>query len=308
MSNDSHLSRPDTENAKMRRQPKQKRGQKRVERILDAAVEVFGEVGFDAATMNSIALRAQTAIGSVYQFFPDKLAIFQALELRHLGRVHAAWTKIDSLNIAELPFETFIKTMVKIFKEIFDEPTSRLLFIQYFTSNAMFQTIDDSLTQKGIDFQAKLLHARNPILSQEKCQLVAEICVQAANALLVVALRNPEPRREEIFQQIEELLIAYLHPYVGDGRDEMHNKVMKVMICPHCHSRRLSKNGHRYGKQRYLCKDCGKQFLESYSPKGYDENVKQQCLDLYNQGIGYREIERQTGVSHNTVINWVKPK
>ncbi|GJD20793.1 transcriptional regulator, TetR family [Rivularia sp. IAM M-261] len=297
------------ENVKMRRQPKQKRGQERVERILDAAVEVFDEVGFDAATMNNIALRAQTAIGSVYQFFPDKLAIFQALELRHLERVHAAWAKLSSLNIAELPFETFIKTMLKIFKEIFDEPTSRLLFIQYFTSNAMFQTIDDSLTQQGIDFQAKLLHARNPKLSDEKCQLIAEICVQAANALLVVALRNPEPRREEIFQQIEELMIAYLRPYAGDElMDDMHNEVMKVMICPHCNSRRLSKNGHRHSKQRYLCKDCGKQFLESYSPSGYSNDIKQQCLELHNRGIGFREIERQTGVSHNTIINWVKKK
>jgi AcrR family transcriptional regulator len=249
------------ENVKMRRQPKQKRGQERVERILDAAVEVFDEVGFDAATMNNIALRAQTAIGSVYQFFPDKLAIFQALELRHLNRVHTAWAKLDSLNIAEMTLETFIKVMLKIFKEIFDDPTSRLLFIQYFTSKAMFQTIDDSLTQQGIDFQAKLLHKRNPKLSQENCQLVAEICVQAANALLVVALRNPEPRREEIFGQMEQLFIAYLRPYAGD--DISNEKVMKVMICPHCHSRRLSKNGHRHAKQRYLCKDCGRQFLET---------------------------------------------
>ncbi|WP_431193666.1 IS1/IS1595 family N-terminal zinc-binding domain-containing protein [Trichocoleus desertorum] len=34
------------------------------------------------------------------------------------------------------------------------------------------------------------------------------------------------------------------------------------MKCPYCHSSRMSKNSHRYHKQRYLCKDCGKQFLE----------------------------------------------
>jgi AcrR family transcriptional regulator len=71
-----------TQNSKMRRQPQQKRSQERVERILDAAVFVFDEVGFEAATMNAIASRCNTAIGSLYQFFPDKLAIFNALELR----------------------------------------------------------------------------------------------------------------------------------------------------------------------------------------------------------------------------------
>jgi transposase-like protein len=37
------------------------------------------------------------------------------------------------------------------------------------------------------------------------------------------------------------------------------------------------------------------------SPKG-----KKQCLHLYLERNGFRRIERLTGVSHNTVINWVK--
>jgi predicted RNA-binding Zn-ribbon protein involved in translation (DUF1610 family) len=32
------------------------------------------------------------------------------------------------------------------------------------------------------------------------------------------------------------------------------------VTCPKCESTRLRKNGHRQGKQRYVCKDCGKQF------------------------------------------------
>ncbi|NJL64934.1 MAG: TetR/AcrR family transcriptional regulator [Methylacidiphilales bacterium] len=244
-----------SESSKMRRQPQQQRSQERVKRILDAAVEVFDELGFEAATMNAIASRADTAIGSLYQFFPDKMAIFQALEVVHLERVSAAWGKISNLNITELPFAEFIKTMVGIYKEVFEEPISRLVFIQYFTSKTMFQRIDDSLTQQGIDFQANLLKARNPNLCQAKCNLLAEVCVQAANALIVVALRGSEVHKEEIFQQIEELLLAYLLPYDGDKSND------KVMICPQCDSRNLSKNGFRHGKQRYLCKDCGRQFL-----------------------------------------------
>ena len=78
------------------------------------------------------------------------------------------------------------------------------------------------------------------------------------------------------------------------------------MKCPHCDGESISKNGHRHGKQRYLCKDCGKQFPEVYSLQGYGDEVKQQCLELYCNGVGFREIERRTGVSHNTVIHWVK--
>lgn len=78
------------------------------------------------------------------------------------------------------------------------------------------------------------------------------------------------------------------------------------MKCPHCHSEQTSKNGHRRGKQSYLCKHCGRQFVESYSARGYSEDAKQICLKMYCDGAGLRAIERATGISHNTVSNWVR--
>ncbi len=78
------------------------------------------------------------------------------------------------------------------------------------------------------------------------------------------------------------------------------------MNCPYCASNHIRKNGHRRGKQNYLCVDCERQFIESYSKRGYNDEIKQQCLTMYVNGIGFRAIERLTGVNHNTVINWVK--
>jgi IS1 family transposase len=78
------------------------------------------------------------------------------------------------------------------------------------------------------------------------------------------------------------------------------------MNCPNCESTHASKNGHRRGKQNYICRDCGRQFVESYSPKGYADEIKERCLSMYVNGNGFRAIERLTGVNHNTVINWVK--
>jgi hypothetical protein len=34
--------------------------------------------------------------------------------------------------------------------------------------------------------------------------------------------------------------------------------------------------------------------------------VKELCLKMYCNGMGFRQIERCTDVCHNTVINWVK--
>lgn len=78
------------------------------------------------------------------------------------------------------------------------------------------------------------------------------------------------------------------------------------MKCPQCGSNQVRKNGHRQGKQNYLCKSCGRQFVEFYAQRGYSEDVRQICLRMHRSGINFHEIERLTGINHNTVINWVK--
>lgn len=54
------------------------------------------------------------------------------------------------------------------------------------------------------------------------------------------------------------------------------------MDCPYCQSHKVVKNGHRQGKQSYLCRNCGRQlppveelrFRESPCPAGYSSDVK----------------------------------
>jgi AcrR family transcriptional regulator len=55
------------------------RGRNRVATLLDAAAAVFVEKGFDLATMTEIAERANSSIGSLYQFFPSKEVLADTL-------------------------------------------------------------------------------------------------------------------------------------------------------------------------------------------------------------------------------------
>ena len=78
------------------------------------------------------------------------------------------------------------------------------------------------------------------------------------------------------------------------------------MKCPNCQSTKIRKNGHRRGKQNYQCKECDRQFIEEYTSVGYSSEIKENCLKMYVNGLGFRAIERVTGVNHNTVIRWVR--
>ena len=79
------------------------------------------------------------------------------------------------------------------------------------------------------------------------------------------------------------------------------------MQCPYCQSTEIRKNGKRKGKENNICVHCGRQFIDVYDPpKGYSDEIKQQCLKLYVNGMGFRAIQRSTGVHHTTIIYWVK--
>ena len=58
---------------------RRQRGVQRIETLLGAAAKVFAAKGFDAATMTEIAAAAESSIGSLYQFFPTKEGVAEAL-------------------------------------------------------------------------------------------------------------------------------------------------------------------------------------------------------------------------------------
>lgn len=65
------------------------------------------------------------------------------------------------------------------------------------------------------------------------------------------------------------------------------------MQCPSCGSTHIRKNGRKSGKQNHICADCRRQFIDVYEPiKGYSNDIKQDCLKMYVNGMGFRAIER----------------
>jgi AcrR family transcriptional regulator len=77
-------SRPKTS---VRRRPQQRRARETVESVLDAVIRILKHSGPAALTTNRIAEVAGVSIGSVYQYFPDKRAIFSALHERHIQQI-----------------------------------------------------------------------------------------------------------------------------------------------------------------------------------------------------------------------------
>jgi AcrR family transcriptional regulator len=94
-----------------RRVPTQQRAQVTVEAMLDAAIKLLKRGGASGITTNRIAETAGVSIGSVYQYFPNKRAIFIALHERHIIQVDSMIQRCLE-NGTDATLEEFIASLI----------------------------------------------------------------------------------------------------------------------------------------------------------------------------------------------------
>lgn len=98
--------------------PTTPRGQRTRQKLLTAAEEVFGELGYHNAGIVEITQHADVALGTFYLYFPDKKSIFQDLVRTLNTRLRAAIGERirdidDRLEQEVVGFETFFEFVRK---------------------------------------------------------------------------------------------------------------------------------------------------------------------------------------------------
>lgn len=102
--------------AATRRRPRQRRARQTVEAVLDAVGHVVRRHGVGGVTTNRIAAAAGVSIGSVYQYFPDKHAIFAALHQRHVDEIGRLIERV-LVEHAASSLESFVGALVEALVE-----------------------------------------------------------------------------------------------------------------------------------------------------------------------------------------------
>lgn len=206
----------------LRRQPRQSRGQRRVDLLLDAAAAVIVRQGIEGATAEAIALEANTAKGSLYQFFPNRDAVLAALALRYsdaLRRIHEAVFPADAneLSLAEL-----IDHIVQPLAEFHDDNPAfgRVFAISDAADGARSapRRIRSQLFFSVVERLDLLFASRNPGLPSRDRRRTSLVAAAIGQAILARRDHAVGSEKKALLDDLHRVLLAYLSPVLEPPR------------------------------------------------------------------------------------------
>lgn len=198
-----------------RRIPLQKRSQKRVEGILAAAAELFVAIGYDATTTEAIAERAGTSIGSLYQFFPNKHALFDAISQQYLAGSKSLYDELLTDQAVSTPWEDLLDRMLDAFAAFHRTSVAfRAVWVNWKLSPE-FIAAGEMLNQEFARRIELVLEKQATGLSVKDRPVVATMLVEVTSAMLLVVVRRDKATGDRLLDETKAMMRRYLAPYAA---------------------------------------------------------------------------------------------
>lgn len=189
--------------------PQQERSRRRVEEVLAAADALLAAEGADALSTTHVAAAGGISVGSLYQWFPNKEAILEALALRYVEEFTALARDLAD-KATEQPFEDPAGEMLSAFAASFRaRPGFRAMWFGGLRTESLRDATRPGLAAIGEQLY-RVLAASAPGAPPEKIARVARLMVLAADALLRQAFRAHPDGDPELLEDTADLLRTYV--------------------------------------------------------------------------------------------------
>lgn len=192
-----------------RKQPVQARSAETVDAILDATLQVLTRVGKERLTTTRVAARAGVSVGTLYQYFPNKVSLLQACLQRHMREVIATVEDAcaeregeDVLQMADGIIEAYL--------------TAKLRHIEYSVAlYAISSDVDGQQIAKDAYEETRravtAMFATAPGLTKRP-EIVATVVLAAMNGIARRLLESQSPEQE--YEPLKRELTVLVHSYL----------------------------------------------------------------------------------------------
>jgi AcrR family transcriptional regulator len=200
----------------LRREPRQARSRARLAQILAAADAILAEEGVEALTVRRIAERAGVPVGSLYQFFPDKGSVVDAVARAYIaefdGAVEAMVNAAAGGDWSD-PVGRIVDEFVALYRS---HPGYVALWSGRHLSPELARAdeANNQLIAAGVQ---RVLAAQAGVPDGPRLELAVQVAVRAADALLQYAFALSPDGDEAVLTELKNLLRLYLSSLPPDG-------------------------------------------------------------------------------------------
>lgn len=197
-----------------RNEPVQARSAARLETLLDAAAQVVDEVGYERLTTAMVADRAEASIGTVYRYYPDRIALLQGLSARSFQRYVSAVTARVAADDRGTWWEA-IDSAIDLYTDMFrTEPGFRAI---RFGDALDLGPAEGQRTNNSVlaTEMARQLTARFPVPDEQSLVFALEVAVEMIDALLYRAFTTDAEGDERFITEARVVTRAYLSRHLN---------------------------------------------------------------------------------------------
>ena len=200
----------------LRRVPQQARSRALIQRVLDSAEELLATEGVEALTTTRIAGEANVAVGSLYQYFPDKRAIVDALAARYLEEFEGLMDEMAERAAGERwQAEDLVDRLIDAYADRYRrEPGYRALWFGRHLSDELRQA-DRQNKAALADGVRRILTGTRAVRDSKGLRTACFAAVLTADALLVEAFQQDPKGEPALLGEAKRILRCHLADVVS---------------------------------------------------------------------------------------------
>ncbi len=149
------------------RAPVQDRSQVRLAKVIEEAERMLEAVGPEKTTIPEVAKAAGLTRASIYQYFPDKYALFGRIAEDHLAAIAAAMAEART-GARTRTWTTLVRLLIETAADYYDShPAAGILLLQGAFSHASHAAHTAKNVRLGDDVRRALAAMRPPLILPE---------------------------------------------------------------------------------------------------------------------------------------------
>ena len=195
------------------RQPRQERARHKVQLILEAAMRLLDQGGMAALTTNAVAQRAGVSIGTLYQYFPNKEAVLDALADQEMAEMSARVLAVLEDESETPPQERIHRIIGAVAASYGERRRVHRLVLEHSLSNGSLAHRGNRMTLLIERIIALLTARKLPATGRAMDQADAFVLANAFLGVMRAMIARPDashPTQDEIEQALARLIVSFV--------------------------------------------------------------------------------------------------